>query len=379
MAGEGPDCGRARTARRRPSYRGSMTPNMDHADGSDIGLGPEPEHVGTLLVILPPGLAGIVDAVPALRHVRMTYPYAVISAVACGEAGKLLDACPYVDRRIDARRPAELVLEQFDLAVSLADAYPAATPPHVFDRTYDLSRVDASVRAAYRDPGSPVIYDVHPVRPVQMSRSAAMQRLVWLLGGSVPSPQSSLWATLADRHAAARILDGAPSEVVVMHPFSTHPSSRWSWEGWRAVTTALTDEGACVVLVGLDRDEDAELMAAQLGAVGAINLIGITDVGALVGVLERAMVFVGVDSGPAALARALGMHAVIVGAQSEAYVRQHESNIDYVQHDPCLICDSSSCMHIDAAGHDLPIERVIAQVQVRYGRAARSIALPQQS
>lgn len=351
---------------------------MEPAYGTEIGLGPEPEQVGTLLVVVPPGLSGVVDAVPALRHLRATYPYAIISAVSSGDAGILLDACPYVDRRIDARRPAELLLEQFDIAISLIDPLATGDLPHLLDRGYDMARIDASVRAAYRNPGDRVTYDVHPVRPVRMSRSASMQRLVWLLGGTVPSPRTSLWATLADRHTASRLLDGAPSEVVVMHPFASRADRRWSTDGWRAVTTALTDRGACVVLVGVDSDEDSVGIAAQLGGAGAINLVGVTDVGALVGVLERAMLFVGVDSGPAALARALGMHAVIVGTQSADTIgRQLGGHVEYVAHESCDGCDSVSCDHVDGAVSRISIERVLAHVLVSSSRAARSIALPQ--
>ena len=59
-----------------------------------------PESVRELLVLRPGGLGDVVRAVPALRHLRVTFPDARISVVADEPGRALLQGCPYVDRVI---------------------------------------------------------------------------------------------------------------------------------------------------------------------------------------------------------------------------------------------------------------------------------------
>ena len=371
MARFGRRCGPLRTCGARSRYRRSMEGSSAAHAASEFGLGPDPNAVGSLAVILPPGLASVVDAVPALRHLRITYSHAVITAIAGQEHGYLLDACPYVDRRIDALRPSELAFQQFDLAVSLAD------PEQVVDRSplrrgeaLDVRRVDAVTRAAYRSVGMANELHVHPVRPMRLARTARMLRLVWLLGGSMPSPATSLWATLADRTTAARLLDGAPPQTVVLHPFTSSDDAAWPRVRWESLVRSVVDCGACPVLVGTDDDPDAGAMVAALGDAGAISLVGVTTVGALVGVLERAMLFVGTDSGPAALARALGVPSVVMTTGDPIEDVRHPSGVIRYLHPPaCGVC---SMLHCEHGREHVSLDEAIAETRAAIDRADRT-------
>jgi heptosyltransferase I len=346
----------------------------EHIEEHNIGLGPDPQQVGTMAVILPAGLAAVVDAIPALRHLRQVYPTAVLTAIASRDAAPLLDGCPYVDRRIDGRRPSEIVLEHFDLAVSLDDPVDACRMPQIAGRrSLDIASVSADVRVAYRAPGSRAEHAVHPVRPMRLARTARMLRLVWLLGGCSPNPASALWPTLADRNSAARLLDGAPACIVVLHPFTRHPEQRWEDAGWMQLVTALVDCGACPVVVGLDDDAGAGELSGRMAQLGAVNLVGVTNVGELVGVLERASLVIAVDSGPAALARAAGVSSLVIGPMSAIEcVQAPGARVEYVRAAGCSSCDVSPCEHGNGRAAEIPLEPVVSRALVHVNRALRA-------
>ncbi|MBI2456927.1 MAG: putative lipopolysaccharide heptosyltransferase III [candidate division NC10 bacterium] len=121
---------------------------------------------------------------------------------------------------------------------------------------------------------------------------------------------------MAARLASAGLMPGRPMVVV-------HPVSRWLFKAWPEAACAevigrlIRDAGVAVVLTsgpGTAELEAANRILARAGgprpAAPIINLIGQTTLRELAAVLERAALFLGVDSAPMHMAAALGVPVV---------------------------------------------------------------------
>ena len=320
----------------------------------ETGLGPDPAVVREVLAIRPGGLAAVVHAVPALRHLRATYPAARITVAASAPARELLDACPYVDRVLDLRRPSAAMRERFDVAVSFAS-------PHDASRL-DIDDVDARFRAGWKLGGAVERGAIHPSWPMRLPDSTRMLRLAWLLGGSAPDESLGLWPTLVDRNGAAQLVAACERPLAILHVGAAHAARRWPSERWARVVELLDATGLDVAIVGSTRDLEATESVLAHTAAMPLVLTGRTTVGELVGLLERATLFVGTDSGPAALASALGTRSVVVGPSSLLELQSRPGLGDLVHAGPCATCGEIACQHPAQAAQAVPLEPVLARV-----------------
>jgi ADP-heptose:LPS heptosyltransferase len=330
----------------------------------EAGLGPDPAAVRELLAIRPGGLGEVVRAVPALRHLRETYPAARISVVVGATSRGLLEACPYVDRTIALERPSEARLERFDVALSFAHPDGALV--------LDVDDVDAGFRAAWRHHGEGARGAIHPGWPERLDDTTRMLRLAWLLGGELQGDTSlGLWPSLADRNGAARLVAAASRPIALIHVGAGSDARRWPAERWTRVVDLVERAGLDPVLVGGERDLDVEQAVLADVVHAPLSVVGRTSVGELVGLLERAVLFVGSDSGPAALAGALGVRSVVVGPGS---VFEHDARpgvVDLVDAGPCEACGEPACMHPPRDAHEVGLERVLARVELAAVTALR--------
>jgi heptosyltransferase-2/heptosyltransferase-3 len=100
---------------------------------------------------------------------------------------------------------------------------------------------------------------------------------------------------------------GPHERLVVIHPGTGGPAKLWFPERWAAVADALQAAGARPVLTG---GPGEEMLVAQVVAqmsAPALALAGRTTVGQLAALLRRAVLVLGVDSGPLHLAAAQGV------------------------------------------------------------------------
>jgi ADP-heptose:LPS heptosyltransferase len=110
---------------------------------------------------------------------------------------------------------------------------------------------------------------------------------------------------------AARPLLPRNGPLVVLHLGATDPRRRWPISHFAAVGDALAEAGAKVVAIGGSGDERGlveELQQAMQHA--AIDIGADCSLHRLTGVLARAALVVGNDSGPLHLARAVGTPTV---------------------------------------------------------------------
>ena len=289
--------------------------------------------VRRIVVLRANGLGDHVVAQPALAALRAAYPAATITLVASPPVVALLAGRPSaVDEVLAAPRVAGVrgepgpdgppddppaVVEEFcaamrerrfDLGVQLHGGGGNANPL--------LLRLGARVTAGSRAPGAAPLDRTVPWTDFQHDLLRWLE-VVSLVGAEPVGLRPRVAVTAADRAAAADALAGPGAgaadarPLVAVHPGATDPRRRWPARRLGELGAALSARGARVVLVGGADDAAAvDDIRAGLGGADAVDLVGRVSLSALVGVLERADLLVGNDSGPRHLAEAVGTATV---------------------------------------------------------------------
>ncbi|MBD0330849.1 MAG: glycosyltransferase family 9 protein [Thermoleophilia bacterium] len=132
-----------------------------------------------------------------------------------------------------------------------------------------------------------------------------------LVGADPVTLEPRLDVTEDDLAAADELLPplgGAP--LAVVHPGATDARRRWPPERFAAVADELARAGARVVLTGVDAERETAEAVVAAAATPLLSLVGRLSLTGLVGVLARAAVVVGNDTGPLHLAAAVGTPTV---------------------------------------------------------------------
>lgn len=259
------------------------------------------EDVRRIVVLRANALGDFIETLPALQALRDSYPGAEIVLVGTPMHAALLAGRPSpVDRvetvpeiggrhRIpegESEWPAvEPLLDRLradgvDLAVQLHGGGRWSNP---FLRAL---RPRLAIGAC-----APGVEPLDRCTPYQLfdHEVTRMLEIVALAGARTRTPVPSLAVTPADRDAAAAFLGDDDRPLVVLHPGGTDRRRHWPLPRLAAVGAALEDEGARV-----------------------LTLEGELPLPTLVGVLDRAVLLVGNDSGPRHLADAVGTATVAV-------------------------------------------------------------------
>lgn len=128
-------------------------------------------------------------------------------------------------------------------------------------------------------------------------------------GGEFP-PSPDLCASPEQREAAQRLLNGINAESIVALNIGATNSEAKRWPDIRFAEFAdrmVREYGVQIVLLGTQAERAiAERVIEKMTTRGVLNLVGQTDLEALVGVLDRCDLVVGNDTGSAHVAAALG-------------------------------------------------------------------------
>jgi ADP-heptose:LPS heptosyltransferase len=284
--------------------------------------------VRRVVVLRANGLGDYVVAQPALAALRAAYPDATITLVTSPPVAALLAERPApVDEVLAAPRvagvrgepggppddPPEVVERfcaamresRFDLGVQLHGGGGNANPL--------LLRFGARVTAGSRAPGAAPLDRTVPWTDLQHDLLRWLE-VVALVGAEPVVLRPRVAVTPADRAAAADALDGVGAgPLLAVHPGATDPRRRWPPHRLGELAAALDARGARVVLLGGPGDAAlVDEIRAGMGRAAdrAVDLAGRLTLAAMVGVLERADLFVGNDSGPRHLAEAVGTATV---------------------------------------------------------------------
>jgi ADP-heptose:LPS heptosyltransferase len=279
--------------------------------------------VGKLAVLRANALGDLVVALPALEALRAAYPTAELVLLGSGWHPGFLTGRPGpVDRCLsvpptagvrDDRPPAPpeqveaffaaMRGERFDLAVQLQGGGRHSNP--------FLRRLGARVTAGSQAADAPGL-DRNLRYTLHQHEVLRFLEVVGLVGATPVTLEPRLEVTAADRAEASRALPGDGRPLVVLHPGATDPRRRWPIERLATVGLELARKGARLAVVGTAAE--GALAARLVGALegDAADLVGRLSLGGLAGLLERAALLVGNDSGPRHLAAAVGTATVAV-------------------------------------------------------------------
>jgi ADP-heptose:LPS heptosyltransferase len=291
-------------------------------------------------------LGDVVATEPVVRHVRAANPEAYIIDVVRDTYRELADANPNVDEVLTVR----CLTEWMHLARG-----------RVFDRTVDL-----------QIPGR-----VCPVCNVRLVNPTADKRIAMnnyyhhgnLLAiackcGGLPvlDETPNVYITPAEVSAVDAL--NLPPRYVVVHCTSNQDVRDWDTTKWRQFTAELMSRhDIAVVEVGL-----APLV--QSNDQRYLNLCGKLSILQTAEVIRRAAVFIGIDSGPAHLANAVGAPGVILLGHYRWYTR-------YMPYSGAYACgEQATILYADGPASTLPVERVIQAVNDRLTAVPAGAASP---
>lgn len=287
-------------------------------------------------------------SLPALYNLRAAFPEAHIASVARPHCKELLLLSGLVNEVIERpRRPigsglrvaALLHRRRFDLALIFSTSLGTAILAL-------LSRGRARVGFAH-SPAAPFLTQRVPWTPPPSTQNNL--RLLEAIGCPVAKRDyvGLIEPGRPERHEADEILRStgiAPGEQFAILGPGTSGSreiKRWSDEGFAQVADRLADElGMKSLVVGLSGGNRIRALSGN-----AIDLTGKTSLPALAAVLERARIFVGVDSGVMHLAAAVGTPVVALFGPSDPAVTGPQGDSQHVIRAdvPCSPCLKNDC------------------------------------
>jgi ADP-heptose:LPS heptosyltransferase len=279
--------------------------------------------VGKLAVLRANALGDLIVTLPALEALRAAYPTAELVLLGSGwHPGFLtgrpgpIDRClaipPTTGIRDDvAPAPPEQLeaffaamhRERFDLAVQLQGGGRHSNP--------FLRRLGAHMTAGSQAADAPAL-DRNVCYTLYQPEVLRFLEVVRLVGASPVTLEPRLQVTTADRAEASRVLPHHSRPLVVLHPGATDPRRRWPISRLATVGAELARKGARLAVVGTAADAPLTAHLVDLLEGDAADLTGRLSLGGLAGLLERATLLVGNDSGPRHLAAAVGTATVAV-------------------------------------------------------------------
>jgi len=320
---------------------------------------------------------------PLVMRVRRGFPEARITWAVEPAAAPLLENHPAIDERLVFRR---------DLGVGAFFRFLAEVRRRRFDLVLDLQRHLKS-GVVSRVSGAPVRIGFHRVNakeanwifntdtiPVQDHWSSKLGQYMAFadhLGIAETSVDFGLTSSAEEERRVDALLSPVQDPFVAAFVGSTWESRWWLAERTATVLGSLrARHGLAGVLLGAPGREVDLARSIQEAASGRVtNLAGATTLRDLIGILRRARVAFGPDSGPMHLAAAVGTPVVSLwGATSPLRSAPYGSeDLVVVGHVACHPCYLRHCPVGRVCMREIHVESVVEAIERAF---ARSIASP---
>jgi len=340
------------------------------------------EGVRKLAVLRANAIGDYLVSLPAIEALRAAYPAAELVLLGSGwHAGFLAGRPGPVDRCLpvpptvgvrDDRPPSppatverfftRMQAERFDLAMQLQGGGRHSNP--------FVCRLGARVTAGSQAPNAPPLDRTVPYTGHQHEIHRFLE-VAGLVGATPVILEPRLQVTAADRAEAAAALAEDERPLVVLHPGANDSRRRWPVERLAVVGGELARKGARLAVVGTasERGLVDRLLDGLDG--DAAGLAGRLSLGGLAGLLERAALLVGNDSGPRHLAAAVGTATVAIhwgvslGTYGPLYRARHRAPTSWCLH--CPVCGANGLQgdcrtrHEASLVADVTVDEVLAE------------------
>ncbi|MEJ2864673.1 glycosyltransferase family 9 protein [Actinomycetospora flava] len=345
--------------------------------------------VRRIAVLRANGLGDYVVSEPALAALRGTYPDAEVTLLGQPHHAALLEHRPSPVDRVVAVPPmagvrvgdapdasadeveawcAERRAEQYDLAVQL----------HGGGRNSNalLLRLGARVTVGTATPDAPRPDRWVPYWPFQHDTIRWLE-VAAAAGGTPTRVEPRVAVTDDDLKASQAVVPDGDAPLVVVHPGATDARRCYPEERLGAIAQDLADRGARVVVAGgAGESERVERVVAGMRTAPE-TAVGTLDLSALVGLLSRATLMLGNDSGPRHLAGAVGTPTVAVFTYANladvAPLTRVWHRVLVSWHGGCQVCGlrvlEGWCGHGASATHDVDVEEVREAALDLWGQA----------
>jgi len=287
----------------------------------------KPGTISRILLIRLDHVGDVIMSTVVLRPLREAFPQARIDILVADWAYDLVKNSPYLDTVIpfnlawfDRKRYPSLWTQIKDLRALIKiikkGDYDAAV-----DLKGDLRQIIAlflsrvTYRISYGITGGGFLLSHNPEYRRGCHETDHNLDLVKELGVVIEKAKADLFVSVAAEKTAEKILKGnsIPERFVVLHVLSGHNQKNWQNEKFSHLVRYIgVKKGLAVVLIGTDREKKIVDDVIAEADIHAINLCGKTDLETLAGVIKKASLFVGIDSGPAHIAAACGVPAIIL-------------------------------------------------------------------
>lgn len=350
----------------------------------DVDLTPvEPlDGVRRIAVLRANGLGDYITSEPALAALRAAYPDAEITLLGARHHRPLVEGRPGpCDRFVPVPlMPGVRAGSGPHADAGEVEAFFAAQQAHGYDLAVQLHGGGGFSNPVVRRLGArvtagPATPDAEPLdRHVPYSLNQH-EILRWLdvaatCGAPAVRRHPVLTATADELAEADAVLTSAgitgSDRIVAIHPGATDPRRRWPVE--RHVTVAAALPRARIVLLGGPDERDLTAQAADAAdrqGVQVVDLAARTGLPGLLGLLARADLFLGNDSGPRHLAEALGTPTAAVFTNANladvAPLSRVWHRIAVSWSSRCAVCGTpvqQDCGHAATALGDIEVDEV---------------------
>ena len=276
-----------------------------------------------ILVIRFRFMGDVLLVTPVLRVLRERFPQGHIALLTDAPAHEVVEGHPALDELIvfnraqDAQRSIwaraarawsvlrDIRRRRFDLILNLH--------PHGNRSGWVTWFSGARWRVGYDRPGSSTWYynAKAPYQPDGRYRVEHLLDALRVIGIEAKAELPSVALADSDRAFADAFFERDPRPVVVVHPGRANTRRAWPVERYASVADALVrDRGARIVFIGIP--SEAERVRAIMAAMSssAESLLGVASVKQVAAVMQRARLFIGMDSSPMHLASAVGLPSV---------------------------------------------------------------------
>ena len=353
--------------------------------------------VRRIAVLRANGIGDYVVSEPALSALRAAYPDAEITLLgAAHHAALLRDRPAPVDRVVVLPLVSGVRVKSDvpDASPEELEAWCAGQRAYGYDLAVQLHggggnsnplllRLGARVSVGAAAPGAQRTDRWVPYTAYQHDTVRWLE-VVAAAGACGTRLEPAVAVTDADLAAADAVVPPDERPLVVVHPGATDARRCYPEDRLGRVARALADEGARVVVIGgpADAERVAQVAAAFGGDSGreVETVVGGLSLGGLVGVLARASLMIGNDSGPRHLAGAVGTPTVGVFTYANladvAPLTRTWHRVLVSWHGGCAVCGmrvlDGWCGHHASATHDVAESDVLEATRELWAQVVES-------